>query len=129
MVRNLLLCAVTLVSIKGFAQSTVRYIDAQTKTPVCGIYANIFKNENTFQDCGGSDEQGYFSLNIENVDPSATYQFSFNDANYKPVWKEINIHSNDTLTVELTPDEYYMENTEDMYAKGCNSISLVYFQN
>lgn len=59
------------------------------------------------------------------MDTSATYQFSFNHPAYKPVWKEINIHSTDTSIVEIIPDDYYMEDTEEVFAKGCNSSSFL----
>lgn len=126
--RNFLFCVIILFSFSCFAQSTVRYIDASTQTPVCGIYTYILKNENTFENCRGSNEDGYLSLRIAQADTSATYHFSVNYAKFLPIWQEIDLHRKDTITIELIRDDYYLENTEEIYAKGCDSRSFFNYE-
>ena len=115
-------------STSGFAQSTVKFIHADTKEPVSEVYFSILKNETTFHDCGGTDSEGYACLEITDVDSSASYHLSFDRPEFEPVWKEIDTNSTDTSLIELIPDDYYLENTEHVYAKGCNSISFLGYQ-
>ena len=108
--------------IGSFAQKKARFIDAETNQPVSGIYANIYKNENSFSNCGCSNKNGYYSLRVREIDTTANYQLSLNYPKYKPVWEEIDLNKPDTLIIHLKKDEYYIEQSDSLYSKGCSSI-------
>ncbi len=111
--------------IGSLAQSKVRFIDTETNQPVSGIYANIYKNENTFGNCGCSNKDGYYSLRVNVIDTTANYQLSLNYPRYLPIWEEIDLNKPDTLIIQLKKDEYYIKQSDSIYSKGCSHISFM----
>ena len=82
-----------------FGQTTFKFIDGESKTPLSGIYSTIYKNENSFVNCGCSNYDGYYTPFILKFDSTAQYQFSLNFMKYKPVWKDIDLSKSDTLVI------------------------------
>lgn len=100
-----------------FGQTTFKFIDGESKTPLSGIYSTIYKNENSFVNCGCSNERGYYTPYILKFDSTAQYQFSLNYIKYKPVWKNIDLSKRDTLVINVFKDEYYIENCDSLFTK------------
>lgn len=124
--RLTLLYTLLLFSISGLTQTVVRFINPETKEPVCGIYSKIFKNETTFENCGGSNKEGISRLRIRNVDTNAKYYFSFNYTKYKPIWHEIDLNNRDTLIVKLIKEDYYYDRSDSIFSsQGCSSRSYL----
>lgn len=72
-----------------FSQSTLKFIDSKTGEPVYGFYSNIYKNGNTFADCGASNENGFKKIRTRNFDSMATYQVGISNLKYESIWQEI----------------------------------------
>lgn len=122
--KKLIPFLIVFITISCFAQSAVRFIDSETGEPRCEIYSNIYKNGDTFENCGGSNKDGYLQLRIRNIDSTATYQFSFNYLEYEHIWKKIDINKKDTLIVYLKKDDYYIQNKKNLLYTGCSTYSL-----
>ncbi len=88
-----------------------------------GVYSNIYKNENSFVNCGCCNEQGYYTPYIREYDSTAQYQFSLNFMKYKPVWKEIDLTKSDTLVIPVFKDDYYIENSDSLFTKRSSIYS------
>lgn len=123
--KNLLTILFLFIWIGSFSQSKARFIDEETNHPVSGIYANIFKNESSFGNCGSSNKDGYYSLKVNELDTCSVYQLSINIPKYEPVWKEIDLSKLDTLIIYLKKDDYYIEHSDSLYSKGCSNISFM----
>lgn len=123
--KNVLIILLLIAWVGSFAQSKVRFIDSETKQPLSGIYANIYKNENSFGNCGCSNNDGYYSLKVRELDTTANYHLSVNYPKYNLIWKEIHLNRPDTLIVYLTKDKYYIKQSDSIYSKGCSSISFM----
>lgn len=106
-----------------FGQTTFKFIDGESKTPLSGIYSTIYKNENSFVNCGCSNDDGYYTPYILNFDSTAQYQFSLNFMKYKPVWKDIDLAKRDTLVIYVFKDEYYIENCDSLFTKRSSIYS------
>jgi len=106
-----------------FGQTTFKFIDGESKTPLSGIYSTIYKNENSFVNCGCSNNDGYYTPYILNFDSTAQYQFSLNFMKYKPVWKDIDLAKRDTLVIYVFKDEYYIENCDSLFTKRSSIYS------
>lgn len=106
-----------------FGQTTFKFIDGESKTPLSGIYSTIYKNENSFVNCGCSNDDGYYTPYILNFDSTAQYQFSLNFMKYKPVWKDIDLAKRDTLVIYVFKDEYYIENCDSLFTKRSSHYS------
>lgn len=123
--KNILKILIILFSLNSFCQSAVRFIDNETKEPLCGIYSNIYKNSNTFENCGGTNSEGYKTLKIRKVDSTASYQLSFNDKlDYEPIWKELDPTNKDTITIYLKKNEYYIPSSPNLLSKRCSRYSM-----
>lgn len=114
---------IILSALSSFSQTTVRFINAESNEPVSGIYSYIFKNMNSFVNCGCSNEDGYYTPYILKLDSTVDYQFSLNYARYEPVWKEINLLKHDTLIIQLKRDTYYIADCDSLFSKR----SSIYF--
>lgn len=106
-----------------FGQTTFKFIDGESKTPLSGIYSTIYKNENSFVNCGCSNDEGYYTPYILKFDSTAQYQFSLNFMKYKPVWKDIDLTKSDTLVIYVFKDEYYIENCDSLFTKRSSHYS------
>ena len=106
-----------------FGQTTFKIIDGESKTPISGIYSTIYKNENSFVNCGCSNDDGYYTPNILKFDSTTQYQFSLDFMKYKPVWKEIDLAKSDTLVICVFKDEYYIENCDSLFSKRSSHYS------
>lgn len=109
--------------ISCFGQTTFKFLDGESKTPLCGIYSSIYKNENSFVNCGCSNNNGYYTPYILKFDSTAQYQFSLNYMKYKPVWKDIDLSKSDTLVIYVFKDEYYIENCDSLFTKSSSDYS------
>ena len=108
-----------------FSQSTFRFIDSETSEPMCGIYSNIYKNGDTFADCGATNKEGYRKIRIRNFDSLATYQISLNNLKYKSIWKKIDFTKNDTITYLIEKDDYYITKPKkNLLYSGCSTYSF-----
>lgn len=112
-----------LSSLSSFSQTTFRLINGETNEPMSGVYSNIYKNENSFVNCGCCNEQGYYTPYVREFDSTAQYQFSLNFMKYKPVWKEIDLTKSDTLTIQVFKDDYYIENCDSLFTKRSSHYS------
>ncbi len=110
-------------SLSSFSQTTFRFINGETNEPMKGVYSNIYKNENSFVNCGCCNEQGYYTPYIREYDSTAKYQFSLNFMKYKPVWKEVDLTKNDTLVIQVFKDDYYIENSDSLFTKRSSHYS------
>ncbi len=110
-------------SLSSFSQTTFRFINGETNEPMSGVYSKIYKNENSFVNCGCCNEQGYYTPYIREFDTTAQYQFSLNFMKYKPVWKGIDLTKSDTLTIQVFKDDYYIENSDSLFTKRSNGYS------
>lgn len=59
---------ILLFSIACFSQSAIKFIDSESKLPISEIYSTIYKNEDTFENCGGSNRNGIFIIKIRELD-------------------------------------------------------------
>ena len=57
-----LLIIILLTSLVSFSQSAIEFIDSESKSPICGIYSTIYKNEDKFENCGSSNKNGIFKM-------------------------------------------------------------------
>ena len=112
-----------LISLSSFSQNTFRFICGETNEPMSGVYSNIYKNENSFVNCGCCNGDGYYTPYIRKFDSTAQYQFSLKSLKYKPVWKEIDITKNDTLVIYVFKDDYYIENCDSLFTKRSSIYS------
>lgn len=105
----------------GFCQSAIKFVDSQTGKPLCDMYSYIFKDENIFENCGGSDENGIWKLTTRQLDSNADYFFSFNTQKYEPIWKKIDLQNKDTLVFYVKKDAYYIENHKHLLYQNAGS--------
>lgn len=119
------LSALLLCPVVSMSQSAVRFVDAESKQPLCGIYANIYKNTDTFEDCGCSDDNGFKSTSIRQLDSNAKYYLSYSDnIKYQSIWKEIDPNNKDTITIYFKKSGYYIPPSPDLLSEGCAHYSL-----
>lgn len=110
-------------SLSSFSQTAFRFINGETTEPISGVYSNIYKDENSFLNCGCSSEQGYYTPYFGKYDSTAQYHFSLNFMKYKPIWKEIDLTKSDTLTIRFFKDNYYIENCDSLFTKRSSHYS------
>lgn len=114
-----------LFSVACFSQSAIEFIDSKSKSPICGIYSTIYKNEDTFENCGGSNKKGVFQIKIRELDNKAKYYLQYNDnVNYKPIWKEINPNKKDTLKIYLERSRFFYDTSEELLKSICGTYSF-----
>jgi len=114
-----------LYSITCFSQSAIEYIDSKSKSPICGIYSTIYKNEDTFENCGGSNKKGVFKIKIRELDSQAKYYLLYNDnVNYKPIWIEINPKKKDTLKIYLKRSRFFYDTSEELLKSICGTYTF-----
>jgi len=124
MMKKALTILFALYSYNCFSQKAFRFIDSETNKPVCGIYATIYKNETSFENCGCSNENGYYSLRVQKFDSTANYQFCLDYPKYESIWNEINLTKHDTLFVFLKKSNYFIEESDSLFSKGCSVYSF-----
>ncbi|WP_299386309.1 hypothetical protein [uncultured Lacinutrix sp.] len=107
-----------------YSQSTLKFVDSETGEPVCGFYSNIYKNGNTFANCGATNEIGLKKIRVRDFDSLATYQISVSNLKYEPIWKEIDLTRNDTLTISVKKNQYYIASSNELLSKGCSQYSF-----
>ena len=112
-----------LISLSSFCQTTFKFIDGVSNKSIGGIYSTIYKNENSFVNCGSSNKDGYYTPYIMKFDSTAQYLISLNFMKYKPVWKEIDLTNSDTLVIQVFKDDYYIENCDSLFTKRSNRYS------
>ena len=110
-------------SLSSFSQTTVKFIKADTKEAISGIYSEIYKNENSFVNCNCSNKDGYYTPLILKIDSTANYQFCLNNSRYEPVWREIDVTKHDTLIVQIKKDDYYIKNCDSLFTKRSSIYS------
>ncbi|MGJ5641361.1 hypothetical protein [Formosa sp. S-31] len=114
-----------LFSISCFSQSVIEFIDSESKLPICGIYSTIYKNEDTFENCGGSNNKGFFKIRIKELDYQSKYYLQFNDnVNYKPIWKELNPNKKDTLRIYLERSRFFYDTSKEVLKSICGTYSF-----
>ena len=112
-------------SITCFSQSVIEFIDSKSKLPISGIYSTIYKNEDSFENCGGSNKKGFFKIKIRELDNQAKYYLQYNDnVNYKPIWKEINPNKKDTLKIYLERSRFFYDTSEELLKSICGTYSF-----
>lgn len=107
-----------------FSQSTLKFIDSETGEPVCGFYSNIYKNGNTFANCGSTNENGLIKIRVRNFDSLATYQVSVSNIKYEPIWQEIDLTKNDTLIIPVKNNQYYIAGSNNLLTQECSQYSF-----
>ncbi|MDG1040253.1 MAG: hypothetical protein P8P00_05225 [Polaribacter sp.] len=108
-----------------FSQTAIKFIDSESKLPISEIYSTIYKNEDTFENCGGSNKKGIYKIKIRELDNRAKYYLQFNDnLNYKPIWKEINTKRKDTLKIYLKRSRFFYDTSEDLLKSICGTYSF-----
>jgi hypothetical protein len=104
-------------ALSSFSQTTFMFLNAETNEPMDGICFNIYKNDNLKVNCGCSNQHGYDTQNILEIDSVAKYQFSVNNVKYELIWKEIDVTKHDTLIVKVKRDDYYIGNCDSLFMK------------
>lgn len=107
-----------------FSQSTLKFIDSETGEPIYGFYSNIYKNGNTFANCGATNENGLKIIRVRNFDSLATYQVSVSNIKYKSIWQEIDLTKNDTLIIPVKKNQYYIASSNNLLSQGCSQYSF-----
>ena len=108
-----------------FSQSAIRFIDSESKLPLRDIYSTIYKNEDTFENCGGSNKKGIYKIKIREFDNQAKYYLQYNDnVNYKPIWKEINTKKKDTLNIYLERSRFFYDTSEELLKSICGTYTF-----
>lgn len=125
LMKYILIVAFILFSNYTFSQSVLKFIDSKTGEPLCGFYSNIYKNGNTFVDCGETDESGFKTIRVRSFDSTATYQVSVTNLKYEPIWQEIDIFQNDTLIIAVEKNDYYIAGSSDCLSQGCSQYSFL----
>jgi len=123
--RNIQYIFTILLTSTCFSQTTVKFIDSKTGNPIYNFYSNIYKNGNTFQDCGASNKQGYKKIKILNIDSVATYHLSVSRLRYKPIWQKIDLTKLDTLIIKIEDNPYYISETNNLLTQECNEYSFI----
>jgi len=123
MMKRTILILLFFTILSCFGQTTFKIVDGVSKTPLCGFGTTIYKNENSFVNCGGSNQDGYYTPYILKFDSTAQYQFSLNDYKYKPVWKDIDLTKSDTLVICVYKDEYYINDCDSLFTKRSSHYS------
>ncbi len=114
-----------LFSIACFSQSAIKFVDSESKLPLSEIYSTIYKNEDTFENCGGSNKNGVFKIKIKELDNQANYYLHYNDnVNYKPIWKEINPNRSDTLNIYLERSRFYYDTSDELLKSICGTYTF-----
>jgi len=114
-----------LFSVACFSQSAIEFIDSKSKSPICGIYSTIYKNEDTFENCGVSNKKGVFKIKIRELDNQAKYYLQYNDnVNYKPIWQEINPKKKDTLKIYLERSRFFYDTSEELLKSICGTYTF-----
>jgi len=114
-----------LLSLVSKSQTTLQFVDSEAGEPICGLYSYIYKNGNTFADCGASNKNGYKKVHISNFDSLAIYQISVSNLKYEAIWKEIDLTTNDTLVIALKKNDYYKSGANNLLSCGCNKYSFL----
>lgn len=120
-----ILCVFFLVSHCSFSQSVLKFVNASTGEPICGFYSNVYKNGNSFANCGGTNEDGIVKVSVRNFDSTATYQVSVSNIKYEPIWEEIDLAKNDTLLIPISRNDYYIAGSNDVISQGCSTYSFL----
>lgn len=114
-----------LSSFTCFSQTVIKFIDSESKSPICGLYSTIYKNEDKFENCGGSNQKGIFKIKIRGFDNQAKYYLQFNDnINYKPIWQEINPKKQDTLKIYLERSRFFYDSSEELLKTICGTYTF-----
>ena len=123
--KKITLLIILLTSLLSFSQSAIEFIDSESKSPICGIYSTIYKNEDKFENCGGSNKKGIFKIKIRELDNQAKYYLQYNDnVNYKPIWREINIKKKDTLKIHLERSRFFYDSSEELLKSICGTYTF-----
>tara|TARA_R110000751_G_scaffold189944_1_gene295804 strand:- start:1023 stop:1952 length:930 start_codon:yes stop_codon:yes gene_type:complete len=123
--KKITLLILLLTSLVSFSQSAIEFIDSESKTPISGIYSTIYKNEDKFENCGGSNKNGIFKINIRELDTQANYYLQYNDnVNYKPIWREINIKKKDTLKIYLERSRFFYDASNELLKSNCGTYTF-----
>lgn len=123
MKRTTILSFVLLCSLAIDAQSAFRFLDEETKQPICGIYPKILRDKHYFENCGGTDENGIFKIEIGNKNTASTYYLHCGHKKYAPIWTEIELNKQDTTSIFLKKSPYYFEKTDSMFVQLCSYMS------
>lgn len=114
-----------LISFVSLSQSAIEFIDSDSKSAISGIYSTIYKNQDKFENCGGSDINGIFKIKIRELDNQAKYYLQYNDnVNYKPIWKEINLNKKDTLKIYLERSRFFYDTSEELLKSICGTYTF-----
>lgn len=104
----------------------LNFFDSKSKSPICGIYSTIYKNEDTFENCGGSNKKGVFKIKIRELDNQAKYYLQYNDnINYKLICKEINPKKKDTLKICLERSRFFYDTSKELLKSICGTYSFL----
>jgi hypothetical protein len=123
--KKITLLIILLTSLVSFSQSAIEFIDSESKSPICGIYSTIYKNEDKFENCGSSNKNGIFKIKIRELDNQAKYFLQYNDnVNYKPIWREINIKKKDTLKIHLERSRFFNDTSEELLKSICGTYTF-----
>jgi hypothetical protein len=123
--KKITLLIILLTSLVSFSQSAIEFIDSESKSPICGIYSTIYKNEDKFENCGGSNKNGIFKIKIRELDNQAKYFLQYNDnVNYKPIWREINIKKKDTLKIHLERSRFFYDASKELLKSICGTYTF-----
>ncbi|MGI0106559.1 hypothetical protein [Salinimicrobium sp. WS361] len=123
--RNFFFLTILVYSLNCFSQSTLRLVDSETEKPLDELYTYIYKNGNTFANCGATNKNGFKKLSVRNFDSLSTYQISINYLQYEPVWQNIDLTKNDTLTIHVKKNPYYIHSSNDIISQGCSQYSFM----
>ncbi len=119
MKRNLIL-VLLLLSMAVYGQPTIKFIYADTNKPAPHFFGEVFENVHSQVFFWNADRNGYLKIKVLKINPEASYHLSSNNIKYKPVWKKIDINSNDTLTVSVEKNEFYIARSKDLYFSLCS---------
>ena len=122
--RNIELIII-LFSINCFSQTTIQLTSNKDSLSKSGIYINIYKNHNTRVAGRVSNEDGFISLKLDEVDSLANYHVNYRSSKFKPIWQELDLNISDTLKVELSYDEYYTLSSKNLYSGSCGYRSFL----
>ena len=125
---TILLTLILFITQSIVGQKAFRFIEDETKQPICGIYPTILRNINYFENCGGTDENGIFEIKITDKETTNSYHLSASHQKYNPIWKQIDLNRQDTITIELSRSPFFFEEKDSMFVKICpyNSFTSGY---